>query len=671
MKKLSFPVIVAALLLVLGSSGSARAVNYEAFMAADYNVHYADPAVTDHGAAGTKSVKTLVEAIGITEKATIRFPRLNSGTTTPYVFETSLDLSSYTNIQFVIENGAEIVPSVGVLVSFPRDSVTLAPHQRGFSGAGDISLGGTIYPEWFGAVADANGTIVGATDNSTAFAKAIKALWRGGGGEFVLNGTGTYRDNATWTGGAYYTSTPLMLVDTQTASGLPDGTTCTAVGDIKPITFRGQGSSKSIVVTDTIDNFFYFDGTSYSIHGKYHWRDWALIGLDTTSSVGMYWYSSMIRGNSIENMYMGGFYDTVIIQGSYNNQGDNLIIGMPTNKGLSLRGSQNMTFNGLQVRNGGNVGIDVYNSAAITFNNSQSAYHLNSAVQIRGSSDNVAFRELYIEPGAGEALDKDIIVINPVDEAGVGRLINVIEISNLRLNTGRFQTVSTAANVNVFSITGTGLTSGTAALEGLKIDGILIPAIKTYATGNVYVINNDAAARVTIASAEYKRQSVASAAAAYTSIFDSTTTEQEFNLIQDDQKPYTRIKTLLSYPLGFYKVDIADNTANQAMYTDHAADIIGMSYRVRQPWSCSLVGIAWEGGADLGDHLTVHDAVSGMSYVITSSTGTKRWSPGTYTIASNGYFAPQLDAAGIGAATRDIAIQFFFTINIDDQDNDS
>jgi hypothetical protein len=102
------------------------------------NVYCPDYNISDHGAAGTDSLYSIVATIGTTDKATVVFRHNSTSATTSYAFDTSLDLSSYTNISFVFENGARLTHVTGdeTVTFYSADQLDFGIRQN----VGDIDV---------------------------------------------------------------------------------------------------------------------------------------------------------------------------------------------------------------------------------------------------------------------------------------------------------------------------------------------------------------------------------------------------------------------------------------------------------------------------------------------------------------------------------------------------
>lgn len=167
---------------------------------ANWAAYAVDPGASDSGVTSTSQVtlKNLVTDVGTTKKATIIFPHTGSGTTTQYTIGTALDLSSYSNITFQIENGAQLKVSDGVSgVTFPsQGSIKAQPNQQIMSGTSLFfaNAGGTASVRWFGANPDGSG------DDNTSLQTALNSV-KGGGDLLIPSGTSYYTTSATLVSG--------------------------------------------------------------------------------------------------------------------------------------------------------------------------------------------------------------------------------------------------------------------------------------------------------------------------------------------------------------------------------------------------------------------------------------------------------------------------------------
>lgn len=157
-KRLS--VIISVFLLLFIAYGSAFAESV---------VYYADATAADQGAAGTRTIKGLVTAIGSNKEATIVLAHNSKGDTTTYAVGTSFTVPS--NITLKIDRGA-------VLQIATTKTLTISGHLdaglfRWLSGTGAVTFSGfvkEVLPIWFGVTAD------GTTDDTAAFQSAVTAV---------------------------------------------------------------------------------------------------------------------------------------------------------------------------------------------------------------------------------------------------------------------------------------------------------------------------------------------------------------------------------------------------------------------------------------------------------------------------------------------------------------
>ena len=118
------------------------------------NYYYPDYSAVDHGVTGSdNTIKYYVDTIGTTNKATVLLRHNSGGEWTDYVFSTTDDYTSNTNIKFVFEKGARLAPATGITVTLPApENIEAQPNQQIFTGDGTIAFAGagTVYPDWWG-----------------------------------------------------------------------------------------------------------------------------------------------------------------------------------------------------------------------------------------------------------------------------------------------------------------------------------------------------------------------------------------------------------------------------------------------------------------------------------------------------------------------------------------
>lgn len=163
----------------------------------EHDKYFVDYNISDHGASGVNSLYSIVTTIGTSEKATVFFQHNSGGNTTEYLVDTSFNLSSYTNIKFIFENGAELVQVTGdeVLTFFSPD-IIIADKKQKITGDDMLAfgVGGDIYPGWFGA---APGT---SSDSGPAIQYAITTATACHGRAFIPSGFYYIGTKAVFTG---------------------------------------------------------------------------------------------------------------------------------------------------------------------------------------------------------------------------------------------------------------------------------------------------------------------------------------------------------------------------------------------------------------------------------------------------------------------------------------
>lgn len=141
--------------------------------------YYADHMAADQGAAGTRTIKGLVTAIGSTKQATIVVAHNSNSTNTTYTVSTDLTLSS--NITLKVERGALISIDTGKTLTI-SGQIDAGNYQT-FSGDGTVLGLNEVNPDWFGA--DNTGVV----SSSDAFNKAAASEAT----KFILTRGATYK----------------------------------------------------------------------------------------------------------------------------------------------------------------------------------------------------------------------------------------------------------------------------------------------------------------------------------------------------------------------------------------------------------------------------------------------------------------------------------------------
>lgn len=151
--------------------------------AADINAqHYVcDASAADQGAAtNSSSLKSLVDALGATEEATIDLPHTGTGDTTTYTVGTNLTIPATVTLR--VHKGVRISPSGGVTLTV--NGIVQAGAFQIFAGAGTVTV--STYPQdqsWWGSAQrlDVTGLSIGTktlavADNTTVSAFAATVL---------------------------------------------------------------------------------------------------------------------------------------------------------------------------------------------------------------------------------------------------------------------------------------------------------------------------------------------------------------------------------------------------------------------------------------------------------------------------------------------------------------
>lgn len=151
-------------------------------------VYVIDSSQADQGAASsnanTYTVFDAATAIGTTKNATLYFPHNPvAGNQTLFTFDTSLDLSNYPNLRFIIDQGAKFTRNTGdeILTIYSPSNLSIRIRQAiTTADMIEFALPGTVYPQWWGATSD------GSTDDYAAIQSAINAAESSGGGRVFL-----------------------------------------------------------------------------------------------------------------------------------------------------------------------------------------------------------------------------------------------------------------------------------------------------------------------------------------------------------------------------------------------------------------------------------------------------------------------------------------------------
>uniref|UniRef100_A0A6M3IHZ4 Uncharacterized protein n=1 Tax=viral metagenome TaxID=1070528 RepID=A0A6M3IHZ4_9ZZZZ len=224
--------------------------------------YYPDSSAADHGATGDgNTIKYAVDDIGTTNKATIFLRHIAATANTDYVFGTTDNYTSNTNITFIFENGARLSPSTGKTVTLPSpENVIVDPEQQIFTGAGLIAFAkpGTAYPEWWGI-------------DGTADEVQINAAMVGNTGGVIklLPRTYTIADDIAVTQKSELVGSGLNTIVTGSVTGdmigvNVGGGTAWSGGAIRNMQIQGTASGRGINLYKTSRGFVVEDAMIYS-----------------------------------------------------------------------------------------------------------------------------------------------------------------------------------------------------------------------------------------------------------------------------------------------------------------------------------------------------------------------------------------------------------------------
>jgi hypothetical protein len=176
--------------------------------------------VTNHGATDASGVTNralydILQTIGTSQKATVLFKNDNeSGTTTPYKFTTRGEFSSYGNVTFEFEQGAQLEPASGVTIALPfPGNIRYTPEQQLFYinavGSGvTFYRPGVIRPEMYGA------DNTGSSDSWKSIDAAVYAVKETDSTDYDQSSTLLLKS-----GGVYKSGTTLFLGTADTSGG--------------------------------------------------------------------------------------------------------------------------------------------------------------------------------------------------------------------------------------------------------------------------------------------------------------------------------------------------------------------------------------------------------------------------------------------------------------------
>lgn len=625
--------IISLAVLILTVAAAVGAVNFEDFMAADYDVYYVDPDVTDHGAAAAGSLKTVVEAIGTTEKATIRFSRRNSGNTTDYLFETSLDLTTYTNLTFEVENGARISPAAGVVVTVPsRQHMVFGDEQHVFTGAGVVKFAkfSRVTGENFGALGD------GTTNDYTAFLNALKAgCTLHGGVHIAINSRKHYIINNGASAGI-----------TLDADNLPDSTVVGTDSEHLP-TFELVGTGIPTGTTpsgNTPSGYIKFTGTGNGIdllsntlkwQGKIRIENLNLVGGTAASRVaakgicisgGTFNFRNVIRNVNVMYFADDGFSAESF--SIYDNIFENILCNYNGGWGFDLKCNEQLFVRPKAMRNGlGGMNLDQVTSVSVI--HGSVAHNYGNQIVIGATLANHVDLDVYLE-GQYDAN----VPYTPVDGTGLGmiKLMTCVDI-NIKLQRSKSGGLAGTTHYEQYIIEFGG------SIYGLSVEGHT--TIKN-TNGDTMSLFGPIGAN-----ALYNAKLGRIYHGASCALFADNATALKFD------------GEIISYV--FEATDLADDTADQELY------YAGSTWKtsVRPPWPITLIGITVTGreGKALAN-INVTEATSGYSANFpmagTIISNIVQYALGTYNIDDSQNFIPKVTIADVDAATLDLVITFHF-----------
>lgn len=536
-----------------------------------------------------------------------------------------------------------------------------------FSGAGDVvwANGQDFWVEYWGAIADYNGTEVGtATDNATAFANTMSSVYAGGGGRVRFAGKAQH----VWATGeieayGYYTTGSLLSMDTTAAGGMPDGSTITDSVDVKHVHLIGSGMDITAIIyggSGSLINLQAAVGKLIS-HAKVKVLDMSLVGPGyENTSIGIDFNTSRV-------VFFNIFANLRIVQFEYGIYGDigwenhfNNIYVEKCDNGVYLTGGEQTHFNQMYCGYNYTIALQI-EGKNLNFTNLTCNYNetwTSGQIKIYDSED-IHINGLYTEFPASSGHDCVGIL---VDTAGNTR--GNIKITNWRFHSGGATGDDKPDNLSIIKFTGGG------SIAAFVLDGLGNLVTNANVTTNYYGIENDSGDPVTFYGGCQIRGIKTGGAANYDALFEPTTEIVNWETVPSDAgtSKLIRVNTILPFALTFTWTDMTDDSANDG-------DIVGFTAttrakQVRIPWGASLVGISYSTSASAGT-ITLSDTNTGLSEVITpgdDDDGSFRYDIGDNELTYNQNFYPKATTADLGAATYDLIVTFFFALSMDDQD---
>ena len=426
--------------------------------------YYVDTSETDHGVAGGGgTVSGLCTTIGTSKYATIVLTHSGTGNTTAIPFGTAWDGSSYSNITFDFERGAQIQPATGItgVTLYSPSNIKAQPNQQIVSGTSFyFSSPGIAESGWGGS-------------GASGLEKMLSAVGTGGGVRVV---PGIYEDvtvdeddrTLILSEGVVFKTSSSGLVPAIKFSG------CDRVEVQGRLVADGNKDNNAHAYTAANIGYAYamvaFYNSTYlqvgDIYAYNAWHDGITLDTVTFSNFG-----NMVAKDANQR-------GVAVYQGSTDNHINNIFVsGVSTARG---------------VRIGGASGVSTYRNHI----NSIIAKNLFDGVYIENNSSNTTIDNIIVDKlSAGNGVKID-------DAKSVS--INSIQVNNVAYNGVLISSVdSGTSNVNIGQITAidSGTTTGTycgvfiyaasgATTEAINIGQIIAKSNGTNAGSGLLILND-------------------------------------------------------------------------------------------------------------------------------------------------------------------------------------
>lgn len=596
--------------------------------------YYVDPNAADQGAAttrGTQSIKDLITLIGTSKKATLVMPHALSGVTTAYTVTTALDLTTYPNINFEVENGAQFSGS-GNITMYHSSNINAGELQTIWGGDNLVKFAKISKQtvENFGATGD------GTTNDYPMFLKGLKAgCTRSGGIRLVWSPDKIYVLNAG-------TSPAISL----NADSLPDGTDSSGWGDNElpvfhlgpetPTYFRGVGAStpaKYLSITGTGDGINITSSGTRTWRGKLTLENFAMHG-NGTADDGLY-LNYANRSNIFRNLLIYGFAGDGVEMGGnsvFSIVWDNVYSHYNQGWGWKVYGNAMSFPNCIADRNGGG-GVQIINGVNIEWPPS-SGSQFNKIPQFQVLSCSGLKLQSYVE---GQSA-----TMNGTEAAGAGA-----GIFDLDGNSG----ANTLSGIEITGYIKTGAPTDDTKKEqyvvkfGTSIAGLNFHTARLGSFANTgfssYIFSPIGEANA-LQNVNFKSLSYASGS--FTSEFADAQTASKF--------------VGRTYVVPFGGTDLADNTATLLSMGSRSTvtGFVVPDTGALLGWTYGISGVLNTG--------TVTVAISGVSPVMTqeltitgeTKSGSYSYNPGNYYFTAGDTIMVTATTATMGVATTDIDV---------------